>query len=65
MIRFIPCPFPGEPGATIDRGPRKGLCSYQAELMNSTVVPPYYRCPLHGTTPAPADADDPASRPVP
>jgi hypothetical protein len=45
----LPCPFPGIDGATIERGPRKGLCSYRAELMDSTVVDPYYRCPLHGT----------------
>ena len=49
MTRFIPCPFPGIDGATVERGERKGLCSYRAELMDSTVVPPYYRCPLHGT----------------
>jgi hypothetical protein len=41
-----PCPHPG---ATVDRGPRKGLCSYMAELMLPDAWPPYWRCPLHGT----------------
>jgi hypothetical protein len=51
LPQTLPCPFEGISGAQIERGPRKGLCSYPAELMDSTVVPPYYRCPLHGTLP--------------
>jgi hypothetical protein len=52
---LIHCPRPGLDGATIERGPRKGLCSYPAELMDSTLVPPYYRCPLHSTIPTPEE----------
>lgn len=46
---FIACPFPGVPGMTIERGPRKGECAYFAELM--TGVTWYWRCPGHGTIP--------------
>jgi hypothetical protein len=44
-----PCPYPGLDGATVDRGPRKGLCSLMAELMVPESWPPYWRCTLHGT----------------
>ena len=43
-----PCPHPGLPGAEVDRGPRKGLCRYMAELMLPEAWPPFWRCPLHG-----------------
>ena len=43
-----PCPYPGVPGAVVDRGPRKGLCSLMAEIMIPDAWPPYWRCPLHG-----------------
>jgi hypothetical protein len=43
-----PCPHPGLDGASVDRGPRKGLCTYLAEIMIPETWPPYWRCPLHG-----------------
>lgn len=42
---LVPCPYPGLPGATVERGPRKGLCRYPVELMDDGSA----RCALHGT----------------
>jgi hypothetical protein len=54
LPRFLPCPFPGLPGATIERGPSKGLCSYAAERMDS-IHGIYWRCTLHGAIPTPQE----------
>jgi hypothetical protein len=42
LPEFIPCPFPGLPGARFS----DGSCTYMAELMTY-----YWRCPIHGTVP--------------
>jgi hypothetical protein len=64
LPQTIPCPFEAIPGAEIKHGPRKGKCSYRAELMGQLTDRPYYRCLLHGTIPN-RDTTAPATAPAP